>query len=127
MKSTSMTFLALFLVVFISIGSEPCECRIVLALPTLDQDTWTQYNNEVSALLGPLHFEVSTGELSPAQAGELFSSRLGEFLSSKQDFVKEQKDNSTYEKHESTALKKARAIKMLYVKKLLVKTAPKKI
>ena len=84
-------FLALFLIVFTFIASEPCECRIVLVLPTLDQDTWTQYNNEVSALLGPLHLVASTGELSPAQAGELFSSRLGEFLSSKQEFVKEQK------------------------------------
>ena len=53
------------------------------------------------------------------------SSRLGEFLSSKQEFVKEQKENSTYEKYESTALKKARAIKNALRKKAFGKNSTK--
>ena len=117
--------LMILVMVFTFIASQPCESRIMFVLPTLDQDTWTRYNNEVSALLGPLHLEVSTGEISPAQAAELFSSRLGEFLSSKQEFVKDQKENSSYTKHESTALKKARAAKNALRKKAFGKNSTK--
>ena len=41
------------------------------------------------------------------------------------EFVKEQKENSTYEKHESTALKKARAIKNALRKKAFGKNSTK--
>ena len=68
----SINMLALSLVMFISIIGEPCEGRTVFVLPTLDQDTWTHYNNEVKMLLGPLHFDASSGNSARLRQGNYF-------------------------------------------------------
>ena len=74
----------------------PCESRFVFELPPLMPNTWTQYNQEVKALLGPLHFKVSSWDITLAQAGDLFTPTLSEFLVSKLEFVKEEKSRAIF-------------------------------
>ena len=100
----------------VSIAIVPCESRIVFELPNLTPNAWTQYNQEVKALLGPLHFKVSSGDITPAQAGELFTSILSEFVVSKPEFVKEENSRANFS-HDSSALKKARSAKNALRKK----------
>ena len=47
------------------------------------------------------------------------------FLTSNDEFIREQKENSSYTKHESTALKKARATKNALRKKAFGKNSTK--
>ena len=101
----------------------PCSSHIVFELPTLTQDIWTQYNNEVNLLLGPLHLEVASEDVSPAQAGELFTSIFKDFLSSKPEFVKQEKSQTGFISHDSSALKQASAEKNALRKRAFGKNA----
>ena len=109
----------------VSIAIVPCESRTVFELPNLTPNAWTQYNQEVKALLGPLHFKVSSGDITPAQAGELFTSILSEFLVSKPKFVKEENSRADLISHDSSALKKARSAKNALRKRAFGKNASK--
>ena len=106
-------------IILLAMGQWQCtQARTVFfSLPSLTQDAWTFHNLELNTLLGALHYEVSTGSITPTEAGERFTGIIQDFLSSKQEFQAKGNGNSRYVEHASKTLKKAKSVKMLFVRR----------
>ena len=84
--------------------------------PSFTMDSWSQYNSELKANLGPLHFKLANNMVTPKEAGDLFSQDLSNFLSTKNEFTKED-NKSVYIENQSKSLEKSRKLKNTLRKK----------
>ena len=79
-------------------------------IPIFSYHEWSVINNAFKDIIGPLHHEMSTNNISPRVAGEQFSLLLGTFLESHPEFVAHEASDK-YQQHEPNTLVKARKIK----------------
>ena len=79
-------------------------------VPPLSAEEWTTYNDELNALLAPIHRDLATDAVSPAIAGDLISSTIRDFLISKPGFL-EPKQSTEYISHNSKTLEKVSSLK----------------
>ena len=90
-------------------------------IPIYNYHEWSVINNAFKDIIGPLHHDISTNNISPRVAGEQFSLLLGKFLESHPEFVAHEASDK-YQQHEPNTLVKARKIKNALRKKAFSST-----
>ena len=73
--------------------------------------------HELNTLLGPLHYDIASESITPAEGEEQFIALVQDFLSSKQEFAMKRNGQAGYIEHASNTLKKARSVKNALRKK----------
>ena len=91
-------------------------------IPTFCSDEWGTHDSSIRHLLNPIHFDLSSGDISPNEAADRFSSTLTDYFGEHTEFVKEQKSNS-YIAHKPKTLAEARKRKNVLRKKAFSKHA----
>lgn len=79
------------------------DTAVKIVTPVLLQSTWDQHNRDLADLSGPLHHQLSTGEVTPSDAGEQYVQTLRDFVKSNPELIAESKSKS-YIKHDPKLL-----------------------
>jgi hypothetical protein len=78
-----MFFLTVLALLF-SLQLDTCESRVIL--PNLPDHIWRVHNENVKTLLNPVHYELSSGIISPSEAAQKFSKPVHNYLMEESDF-----------------------------------------
>ena len=96
----------LLLSTLLVLGAIQSCCGLKFTIPIFNYHEWSVINNAFKDIIGPLHHEMSTNNISPRVAGEQFSLLLGTFLESLPECVAHEASDK-YQQHEPKTLVKA--------------------